>query len=67
MADRKIAPLIPPKLTCGAGHQRLAARNAHLDVVDLLAPPLTGSLVYGMVKIDTSGAVSNRSTVDALG
>jgi hypothetical protein len=67
VADRKIAPLIPPKLSHGAGRQRLAARNAHLDVADLFAPPRAGSLVYGMGKIDTWGAVSNRSTVDALG
>jgi hypothetical protein len=67
VADRKIAPLIPPKLTRGAGQQRLAARNAHLDVVDLLAPPRTGTLVYGMGKIDTWGVITNRSTIDALG
>jgi hypothetical protein len=67
VAERKIASLIPPKVTQGSGRQRLAARNAHLDVVDLLAPPRTGSLVYGMGKIDTWGAVSNRSTIDALG
>jgi hypothetical protein len=67
VADRKIAPLIPPKLTQGAGRQRLAVRNANLDVVDLLAPPRTGSLVYGMGKIDTWGVITNRSTIDALG
>jgi hypothetical protein len=67
VADRKIAPLIPPKLTQGAGRQRLAARNAHLDVVDLFAPPRTGTLVYGMGKIDTWGVITNRSTIDALG
>ncbi|MGB3444668.1 MAG: hypothetical protein WBA97_38515 [Actinophytocola sp.] len=54
-------------MRCGVGRQRLAARNAHLDVVDLLGPPRTGSLVYGMDKIDTWGAVSNRSTIDVLG
>jgi hypothetical protein len=67
VADRKITPLIPPKLTRGTGRQRLASRNVDLDVVDLLAPPRTGSLVYGMGKIDTWGTVSNRSTIDALG
>jgi len=51
-------------LARGAGRQRLAARNAQLDVVDLLARPRAGSMVYGMGKVDERGAVSTgpRST-----
>lgn len=67
MAERKIAPLVPPRLTRGTGRQRLASRNAQLDVVDLLSRPRAGSLVYGMGKVDERGAVSNRAAVDALG
>jgi hypothetical protein len=67
VAERKIAPLVPPRLTRGTGRLRLASRNAQLDVVDLLSRPRAGSLVYGMGKVDERGAVSNRAAVDALG
>jgi hypothetical protein len=67
VAERKIAPLVPPRLIRGAGRQLLASRNAQLDVVDLLSRPRAGSLVYGMGKVDERGAVSNRAAVDALG
>lgn len=67
MAERKIAPLVPPRLTRGTGRHLLASRNAQLDVVDLLSRPRAGSLVYGMGKVDERGAVSNRATVDTLG
>jgi hypothetical protein len=68
VAERTITPLVPPRLQRGAGRQLLANRNAHVDIADLLPPPRTGSLVYGMGKIDTWGVVvSNRTTIDASG
>ena len=67
VAERKVAALVPPQLAHGAGRRLLSSRNAQLDVVDLLAGPRAGSLVYGMGKIDTWGLVSNRSTIDTLG
>jgi hypothetical protein len=67
VAERKIAPLIPPRRPGGSGRQPLANRMARLEVVDLLARPRSGSLVYGMGKIDQWGLISNRTTIDALG
>lgn len=67
MAERRIAPLVPPRLTPGSGRRLFAHRNAQLDVADLLPRPRSGTLVYGMGKIDAWGVVSNRSTIDALG
>jgi hypothetical protein len=67
VAERTIAPLVPPRLSVSAGRQLLATRGGRLPVAELLAPPRAGSLVYGMGKIDTWGVVSNRDTVQALG
>jgi hypothetical protein len=67
VAERTIAPLVPPRLSVSAGGQLLATRGGQLPVAELLAPPRAGSLVYGMGKIDTWGVVSNRDTVQALG
>jgi hypothetical protein len=67
VAERKIAPLVPPRLSVSAGRQLLATRGGQLPVGDLLPTPRTGSLVYGMGKIDTWGVVSNRDTIQALG
>jgi hypothetical protein len=67
VAERKVAPLVPPRLSVSAGRQLLATRSVRLPVAELLAPPRAGTLVYGMGKIDTWGVVSNRDTVEALG
>ncbi|HEY0448256.1 MAG TPA: hypothetical protein VGD70_03935, partial [Actinophytocola sp.] len=67
MAERKIAPLLPPRLAVSAGRRLLATRGGHLPVGELLGLPRAGSLIYGMGKIDVWGTVSNRPTVDALG
>jgi hypothetical protein len=66
VAERTIAPLVPPRLSVSAGRQLLATRGGRLPVAELLAPPRAGSLVYGMGKIDTWGVVSNRDTIQAL-
>lgn len=65
--ERKITPLIPPRLTATAGRQLLATRGSHLPVAELLSRPRAGSLIYGMGKIDTWGVVSNQDTIHALG
>jgi len=67
VTERKIAPLLPPRLPASAGRQLLATRGSHLPVAELLAPPRAGSLVYGMGKLDTWGVVSNRDTIQTLG
>jgi hypothetical protein len=67
VAERTIAPLVPPRLSVSAGGQLLATRGGQLPVAELLSSPRVGSLVYGMGKIDTWGVVSNRDTVQALG
>lgn len=66
VVERKIAPLVPPRLPHGAGRQLLAHRTAHLEVAELLARPRTGTLVYGMGRLDERGVLSNRATIDAL-
>lgn len=66
MAERKVAPLVPPRLSVSAGRQLLATRGGQLPVAELLALPRAGRLIYGMGKIDTWGVVSNRDTVQAL-
>jgi hypothetical protein len=67
VAERKIAPLVPPTLARGSGRQLLAGRSAQLQVGELLEQPRAGSLVYGMGRLDSDGRLSNRSTIDALG
>lgn len=67
MAERKIAPLVPPTLARGSGRRLLAGRSAQLPVGELLARPRAGTLVYGMGRLDSEGRVANRSTIDALG
>ena len=67
MAERKVAPFGPTPPDPWRDRQRLASRNAQLDVVDVLSLPRAGSMVYGVGKVDERGAVSNRHTVDALG
>jgi len=67
MTERKIAPLVPPTLARGSGHQLLANRSAQLPVGELLGRPRAGTLVYGMGRLDSEGRLSNRSTIDALG
>lgn len=59
--------MVPPRLSPSAGGRLLAQRGGRLDLVELLASPRTGSLVYGMGRIDMWGVVSNRATIDALG
>lgn len=67
MAERKIAPLVPPTLARGSGRRRLAGRSAQLQVGALLERPRAGTLVYGMGRLDQDGRLSNRATIDALG
>jgi hypothetical protein len=67
VAERKIAPLVPPTLARGSGRRLLAGRGTQLPVSELLARPRVGSLVYGMGHLDADGRLSNRATIDALG
>ena len=53
VTERKIAPLVPPRLSVSAGRRLLATRGHQLTLGELLPAPRTGSLVYGMGKIDT--------------
>jgi hypothetical protein len=67
VTERLIAALVPPRLERGAGRHLLANRTTRVDVADLLPPPRSGELVYGMGRIDRWGVVSNRATIAALG
>jgi hypothetical protein len=66
VTDRKITALIPPRLS-GAVTDRFGAGRGRLPLVELPALPRSGSLRYGMGKIDSDGRVSNGSTIAALG
>lgn len=67
MAERVIPALVPPRLAGPSQGRRRTGLDAPLPVAQLLALPRTGSLVYGMARVDAWGAVSNRVTVEALG
>jgi hypothetical protein len=66
VADRKITALIPPRLS-GPVADRLGAGRGRLPLVELPALPYSGSLRYGMGRVDVDGRVSNGSTIAALG
>lgn len=66
MTDRKITALIPPRLS-GPVADRLGAGRGRLPLVELPALPRSGSLRYGMGRVDADGRVSNGSTIAALG
>ena len=68
MTERRIAPLVPPRLSpTSTGGRVLADRRGRLDLAELLLSSRGGSLVYGMGRIDAWGVVSNRDTITTLG
>jgi hypothetical protein len=66
MGERRIASLVPPRSPSSGGPGSPVGRGS-LPVAALLPLPRTGSLRYGMARVDDSGRVSNRSTIQALG
>ena len=70
MTARVVATFVPPRLPVlsrpGSGAPSRTA-GASLPVTELSALPRTGSLRYGMGRVDSSGRVLDRSLVDALG
>jgi hypothetical protein len=67
VAERKIAALIPPRLSGPWVDRISAAGRGRLPLVGLPALPRPGSLEYGIGKIDVDGRISNCSTIAALG
>lgn len=66
MGERRIASLVPPRLSASPGGPGTPLRRSSLPVAALLPLPRTGPLWYGMARVDASGRVSNRSTIQAL-
>jgi bifunctional DNA-binding transcriptional regulator/antitoxin component of YhaV-PrlF toxin-antitoxin module len=68
MGERRIASLVPPsRLSPSVDGRSSAARGGSLPVAGLLPLPRVGSLRYGLARVDGSGVVSNRATIQALG
>lgn len=67
VGDRVIAAVVPPQLSGALGRQVRTVRGGRLPIGELLALPRTGSLIYGMARIDVWGVVSNRAVVTDLG
>jgi hypothetical protein len=67
VADRTITPLIPPRLSGSSTDRMRAASGGRLPLAELPALPRSGSLRYGMGRVDSGGRVSNGLIVAVLG
>jgi hypothetical protein len=67
MGERRVASVVPPRVSPLAGRRAASRADIAVPVVDLLPLPRVGVLQYGMGRVDVHGAVSNRPTIEALG
>jgi hypothetical protein len=67
MAERKVAALIPPRLSGSRADRVGMTGRGRLQVVELPAPSRSPSLLYGMGRIDADGRISNASIITSLG
>lgn len=67
MTERKLAALIPPRLTGPLTDRIRSANRGRLPLVELPPLPEPSSLRYGMGRIDADGRVSNSTVITALG
>lgn len=67
MTERRIAALIPPRLTGSLTDRTGTASRGRLPLVELPPLPQSSSLCYGMGRIDSEGRISNASIITTLG